>query len=168
MGREEPRCAVEEIRACALRPAHLRAGDRMAADESFVRDGAGEHAFGRPDVGDRRVAGRVQRGLDGGRQHRHLHRDDHELRGAGRIVGRSGGIDGAQGGGGGEGCAVRVPPAHVVTGAARGEPDRGAHQSGADYRHFHSASFAVTLCPMSPAPRSELWSWRSERGGSVR
>ena len=95
--REEPRRALEEVRPRALRAAHLGAGDGMAADEALVRDGAGEHALRRADVGHRRARRRGERGLDGGRQHRHLHGDDDELCGGRRLVGRVRRIDALRG-----------------------------------------------------------------------
>jgi hypothetical protein len=166
--RQEPGRAVEEVGTRTLRPAHLRPGHRMAADKPRIGDRAGQRCLGRADVRDGRLGRGRKRGLGGIGEERDRDRDDDEVGVGGGRFGRRRGRHCPALCGRGEHPRVRVPAAHVCQPRPpRGERDRRADQTGADDGDSHSGSFAATLRLMSPAPRSEPWSWRSERGGSL-
>ena len=151
-------------------PAHLGAGDGMAADEALVGDRARER---RPSSSRRpspsRPAPRRARPRRRSSSIVDLHGDDDELGGRGRRLG-------------GLGAASTAPRSAAVGERSRRPcPSRARRARPAARRAPTDApispvpmtatriprSFAATLRSMSPAPRSEPWSWRSERGGSL-
>jgi hypothetical protein len=140
----------------------------MAADEARIGDRSRERRLRGADVGHSRLGSGRERRLGSIREQGNRDGEDDEVGvGRGRFGRRRGRYRSAVGRRR-EHSRVRIPPAHVgETRAPRGERDRRADEAGADDGDSHSRSFAATLRAMSPAPRSEPWSWRSERGGSL-
>ena len=131
--REEPRRAVEQLRARVLGPARLGAADRVASDETRIgARGAHDRALRRADVGDR-AARRLEHLCDRRGEPRDGSRDDRQLRVADRLRERAGSLDGAALDRARERRLVGVVAAHVLhSRAPGGESDGGADQAGAD------------------------------------
>ena len=116
MRRQEPRRALEQVGPRALRPAHLGAGDGMAADEPLVRDDArDEPPFVEPtSVTVASGAAASAASTARRRASSTWHGNDDELGCRnGRVVRRVGRLDGPALGRRGEGRRVRVPAAHA-------------------------------------------------------
>ena len=135
--REEPRRAVEEIRRRALRPARLRAADRMPADEPPVASRGGRDGpLRRSDVRHGGPLGRaVERLAHDGRKLADRRRDEDEVRRGDGLGDAPRRLHGAPLRGDAERVGIGIPAGH--RGHARtlgGEPGGRADQTGSDDR----------------------------------